>query len=96
MLRRTGLTTMYTTLSHRRLGHVLRISNERYSNSLLRSELVVGKHNVGRPRLRCKDVCKRDLKSLDVDIDEWENLIDDRNKWSSLSSREYVKRITRF
>ena len=66
-------TTMYTTLSRRWLVHFLRMSDER---TLLYSELVVGKHNVGRPRVHYKDVCKRDLKSLNVDIDEWEKLTD--------------------
>ena len=34
-------------------------------------------------KLRHKGVCKRDLKSLDVSVDEWERLPDDRNKWRS-------------
>ena len=83
----TGLTTMYTTISQRRfhwIGNVLRMSDERIPKDVLCSELVVGKRNVGRPRLRYEDVCKRDLKSLNVDIDEWEKLTEDRNKWRSL------------
>ena len=55
VLRRTGLTFMYTILSHRRLrwlGHIVRMSDERIPKTLLYSELVVGKRNVGRPRLR--------------------------------------------
>ena len=68
--------------SLRSLGHVL--SDERIPKDLIYSELVVGQRNVGRPRLRYKYVCKRDSKSLNVDIDEWEKLTDDRNKWRSL------------
>ena len=45
------------------------------------SDLVLAKRNVGRPRLRYIDVCKRDWKSLNVDIDEWENLTDNSNEW---------------
>ena len=49
------------------------------SKVLLCSELVIG---------NCKsvdqDVCKCDLKTLNDDIDEWEKLTDDRNKWRSL------------
>ena len=75
VLRRTGLTTIYTILSQRRLrwtGHVLRMSDERIPTALLYSELVVGILNVGRPRLRYKDFCKLDLKSFkNVAIDEW-------------------------
>ena len=69
VLRRTGLTFMYTILSHRRLrwlGHIVRMSDERIPKTLLYSELVVGKRNVGRPRLHYKYVCKRDLKSLEM------------------------------
>ena len=85
VLRRTGLTTMYTTLSHRRFGHVLIMRDERISNNLLYSELVVGKRIVARPRLRYKDICKHDLKSFrNVNIDQWEKITDDRNKWRSL------------
>ena len=48
VLRRTGLTTVYFTLSQRRLrwlGHVLRMGAERIQKSLLYNELVVGKRN---------------------------------------------------
>ena len=68
---------MHTNLIQRRLrwfGHVLRKSNEGIPKSLLYSEFAVGKRNVGRPRLRHKDVCKHDLESLSVDIEEWVKL----------------------
>ena len=76
-MRRTSLTTMYFTLSQRRLrwlGHVLRMSAERIPKSLLYGKLVVGKRNRGRPKFRFKDVCKRDLKSLNIKSDELELL----------------------
>ena len=98
-LRRTGLTTMHTTLSQCRLrwlGHVMRMSDERIPKDFLYSELIVGKYNVGRPRLRYKDVCKRDLKSLSVEIDEWEKLTDDRNKWHPLISNRLREREITF
>ncbi|MCP4267312.1 MAG: hypothetical protein GY777_17355, partial [Candidatus Brocadiaceae bacterium] len=86
VLRRTGLTTMYFTLSQRRLrwlGHILRMNAERIPKFLLYGELVVGKRNRGRPKLRFKDVCKRDLKSLNIGTDDWELLANDRAKWRS-------------
>ena len=86
VLRRTGLTTMYTTLSQRRLGHILRMSDERIPMALLNSELIVSKRNVGWPRLCYKYVFKRDFKSLNFNIDYWEKLTDDRNKWRTLIS----------
>ena len=95
VLRRTGLTTMYFILSQRRLrwlGHVLRMGEERIPKSLLYSELAVGKRNRGRPRLRFKDVCKRDLKSLNIRTDEWELLADDRVKWRSTIHKRLKER----
>ena len=59
------------------LGRVLRMSSEFILDNLLCSELVVG--NV-RLVDRNKDVCKSDLESLNVDIDGWKKLNDDRNK----------------
>ena len=29
----------------------------------------------------CGDRSKRDLKSVDIDVDRWENLVIDLNKW---------------
>ena len=49
--RSAGLTTMYTTINQRRLGHVLKMSDERIPKAQLYTELVIGKRNVGRPRL---------------------------------------------
>ena len=86
MLRRTSLTTMYFSLSQRRLrwlGQVLRMGAERIPMSLLYCELVVGKRNRDRTKLRFKDVCKRDLKSLNIRSDELELLANDRTKWRS-------------
>ena len=72
VLRRTGLTTMYTTFSQRRLRHFRRMSDVRILKVLLYGELVGGKRNVGRPRLRYKDACKRDLRTISIGFDEWE------------------------
>ena len=82
----TSLTTIYFTLSQRRLrwlGHVLRMGAERIPKSLLYGDLVVGKRNRVRPKLRFKDVCKSDLKSLKIKTNELELLANDRAKWRS-------------
>ena len=50
----------------------------RIPKSLLYIELVVGKRNRGRPKLRFNDVCKRDLKSLNMTTDELELLANDQ------------------
>ena len=38
----------------------------------------------GRPRLRFKDVCKRDMKSCHIDINTWEACAEDRATWRLL------------
>ena len=74
---RNGLNTMYFTLSQRRLrwlDHILRMGDERIPKSLLYIELVDGRGKRNRQTLPFKDVCKRDLKSLNIganDCDKW-------------------------
>ncbi len=73
VLRRADLTTTYTTLTQRRLrwlGHVSRMYGKRIPKMLLYRDLVNRKRNIGRPRLRYKDACKRDLKKLNIGLDE--------------------------
>ena len=41
---------------------------------LLYGELVQGKRPRGRPQLRYKDICKRDLKALGMALIRWETL----------------------
>ena len=44
-------------------------------------ELAKGKRARGRLHIRFRDVCKRDMKSVDIDVRRWEDLAIDRNKW---------------
>ncbi|XP_047472781.1 uncharacterized protein LOC125027721 [Penaeus chinensis] len=37
----------------------------------------------GRPRLRFKDVCKRDMKQCNIDVSSWESLAEDWPSWRS-------------
>ena len=50
------------------LDHVRRIKDGRILKEMLYSELVDGSIALGRPLLRFKDVCKRDLKTCGIDI----------------------------
>ena len=59
------------------------MGDERIPKSVLYSELADGTRKRGRPTLRFKDVCKLDLKSLNVGTDKWEELANDRDKWRS-------------
>ena len=73
--RRSGLAPMTDILIVRNLrwtGHVHRMDAERLPRQLLYSQLSSGARNQGRPRLRFKDVVKRNLKWRDVSLDTWQ------------------------
>ena len=53
----------------------------RIPKDILYSELANGKRTTGRPHLRYKDVGKRDLKALDIDVNSWEELAEERSSW---------------
>ena len=46
-------------------------------------ELVQGKRLVGRPKLRFKDVAKRDMQAIGLPIDSWETIASDRSAWKT-------------
>ena len=56
------------------LGHVRRMENGRISKDLLYGENAAGRRQAGRPTLRFRDVCKRDLKLTGIDKGNWEAL----------------------
>ena len=63
------------------LGNVCRTQDGGIPKDLLYGELATGKRARGRPQLRFKDVCKRDTKALDTDVDGREDLAQDRSHW---------------
>lgn len=82
-----ALPTMYTLLRQRRLrwlGHVFRMEDGRIPKDVLYGELAQGQRGVGRPHLRYKDVCKRDMKALDINVNSWENVATNRTVWRSM------------
>ena len=84
VLERAGCTSMFTLLKQRRmrwLGHVVRMDDGRIPWNLLHGELVQGKCATGRPQLRFKDVCKRDLKALNIDQNKREATALKRSAW---------------
>ena len=84
VLERAGCTNMFTLLKQRRmhwLGHVVRMDDARIPKDLLYGELVQEKRPTGRPQLRFKDVCKRDLKALNIDQNNWEATALERPAW---------------
>ena len=91
VLTRADLPSMYTLLRKRRLrwlGHVRRMDDGRLPKDLLYGVLETGHRNLGRPVLRYKDVCKRDLKALSIDELSWESLADDRDVWRNTLHRQ--------
>ena len=86
VLSRAGLPTMYTLLRQRILrwlGHVRRMEDGRIPKDIIYGELALGRRTTGRPHLRYKDVCVRDMKAVDIDTMAWEGLAADRARWRS-------------
>ena len=82
VLDRAGLLSMPALLSHRRLrwlANVHRMDPHRLPREILYGELRDGARRVGRPQLRFKDVCKRDMKGAQIKADTWEALAKDRD-----------------
>ena len=70
VLSRACLPTMYTLLRQRRLrwlGHVRRMEDGRIPKDILYGELTLGRRTTGRPHLRYRDVCARDMKAVGID-----------------------------
>jgi hypothetical protein len=75
---------MFTILSERRLrwlGHVRRMDTGRIPKDLLYGELAEGTRPTGRPRLRYKDVCKKDMKTVNISVNNWESCANNRYEW---------------
>ena len=93
VLSRAGLPTMYTRLRQRRrrwLGHVRRMEDGRIPKDILYGELALGRRTTGRPHMRYKDVCVRDMKAVDIDTMSWEGLAADRTKWR-IAIKQHLK-----
>ena len=93
VLSRAGLPTMYTLLRQRRLrwlGHVCRMEDGRIPKDFLYGELAAGQRSLGRPQLRYKDACKRDMKALDINTNFWEDIAADRTSWKNTLHKQLL------
>ncbi|XP_063605235.1 uncharacterized protein LOC134780428 [Penaeus indicus] len=84
ILTRAGISSVFALLSQRRLrwlGHVWRMEDGRIPKDLLYGQLATGTRRPGRPTLRFKDVCKRDMKACNIKPEVWEPAADDRDHW---------------
>ena len=62
------------------LGHILRSGPERTTYNVF-NEIMAGRRPRGRPRTRWKDVLMADLRLLDIDPENIEELAEDRRGW---------------
>ena len=100
-MEKAGIRSLYTLLKQRHmrwLGHVTWMKDGRIPKDLLYGELATGKRPKGRPQLRFKDVCKRDLPALNINSDSWKVTPTDRDAWShtvkvGLSQYEEAQRV---
>ena len=60
------------------------MANGRIPKDILYGELVTGTRTVGRPYLRYRDTCKRDMKVAGIDTTTWEAAADDRGHWRAV------------
>ena len=80
-LNRAGLPSMADILIEkglRWLGHFYRMGTERLPRQLLYSQLCEGSRNRGRPKLRFKDVMKRNMKQRNINNNTWQQTAEDR------------------
>ena len=72
------------------LGHVRRMEDGRIPKDILYGELALGRITTGRPHLRYKDVCVRDMKAVDIGTMSWECLAADRTQWR-IALKQHLK-----
>ena len=86
VLANAGVPSLFALLSQRRLrwlGHVRR----RIPKDTLYGDLATGTRPTGRPVLRFKDVCKRDMKTGSINPANWETQVADRSSWRTAIGR---------
>ena len=82
----TGSYDLITITRHRRLrwaGHVCRIEHNRLPKQVLHSELPNALRPIGRPKLRFRDMLKRDQKAFSITSTSWEKLACNRREWKT-------------
>ena len=63
------------------LGRILWMPDGRIPKDVLYGELAACVHSVSQPFLRFKDVCKRDMKFAELEINSWESVATDPGLW---------------
>ena len=84
VIEKAGSCSMVDLLQQRRLrwlGHVCRMEDGRILKDLLFGQLATGSRPRGRPHLRFKDLCKRDLLDYELNPAELQSHATDRASW---------------
>ena len=63
------------------------MGEDRIPKTVFYGQLAEGSRRVGGQKLRYKDVAKRHMKSMNIDVDGWEELAADRTEWRSALHR---------
>ena len=88
ILKRAGLPSMadmLITKGLRWIGHVHRMGRERLPRHLPYWQLEMEQRNQGRPRLRFKDVTKRNMKWRDIKTQDWQSKALERQSWRTVN-----------
>ena len=88
ILAKGKIPSLHALISQKRLqwlGHVTWMEDGRIPKDMLYSELCLGTRPTGRPALRFKDVCKRDMKACDIDTSSWETAAHNRTTWRKIT-----------
>ena len=94
VVERANTPSVLALLSQRRLrwiGHVRRMEDGRLPKDVFYGELASGSRPVGRPMLRYKDVCRRDMKSAEINPDLWEAAAANRSYWRRVVRRSVMR-----
>jgi len=75
-------------------GHVHRMEDGRLPKAILYGEFYNAPRRTCRPKLRYKDVVKRDTASFHISPQSWETLAADRNRWRASLSYGYLLSAT--
>ena len=77
----SSITSILCKKRLRWLGHVQRMEDDRLPKQLLYGELTSGGRKCGRPKMRFKDNCRRDLKRCNIEEGTWTQLAGNRSDW---------------
>ena len=97
ILKRAGLPSMENQLTRRNLrwaGHVAHMGDERLPKQIIFSQLKEGKRDQGRPKLRYKDVIKRNLRKRNIPTTSWFDTAQDRNNWRRACQEKFIVEST--